>query len=273
MRVAAPFAIDNAANNDRIDEFNIIFKEDSSIEKLVEFLELYQEKRVNVCFEHYNPTPYEFKLLNATHENFYVMLTSANLAGFDGPSPEELKDLNIKFFTDKLIGSWTELVNWTAVGVSEIYPAGDLLHNMDSLRKYCDDNNMGIRFILNTVPNYTGTSEDVFFRPQDFDLVEKYFDTVEFVCEASPFDARYYNWSVFKVLHKAWFVKKKWIGDLIEINVDIDYFVPCEAFPSRFFEKKLNCDYGCKKGKSCNSCNLYFEMAHALKEKGLRIAT
>lgn len=273
MRVAAPFAIDNTANNDRIDEFNILFKEDSSIEKLVEFFELFQEKRINVCFEKYRPTTYEFKLLNASHENFYVLLTPFNISGLEGPSPEELKELNIKFFTDRTVNSWTELVHWTAVGVSEIYPAGDLLYDMDNLRNYCDNNNMGIRFVLNAVSHYTGTPEDVFFRPQDFALVEKYFDTIEFVCEGSPFDARHYNWNIFKVLHKVWFVKKKWVGELAEINIDIDYSVPCEAFPTRFFEKKLNCNYNCKKGRNCNSCTLYFEMASALKEKGLKIVT
>ena len=48
MRVAAPFAIDNTANNEHIDEFNVVFKGDNSIEKLCEFLELYQEKS-NLC--------------------------------------------------------------------------------------------------------------------------------------------------------------------------------------------------------------------------------
>lgn len=271
MKVAAPFAINNTTNNERIDEFNIIFKKDSSIEKLVEFLELYQEKRVNVCFKKYNPTAYELKLLKATHNDLRIMLTSFNLAGLEGPSPEQLRELGVKFFTDEAINSWTKLVHWTNIGASEIYPAGDLLYEMDSLRKYCDDNNMSIRYTLNTIPYCTGMLEDVFFRPQDFNLIEKYFDTIDFICEGSAFDARHYNWSIFNVLYKAWFTKHKWIGNLSEINIDIHYSVPCEAFPARFFEKKLNCGYGCKKGKKCNSCSLYYNMAMQLVDKGLRI--
>ena len=154
MRVAAPFALDNAANNERIDEFNVIFKEDNSIEKLCEFLELYQEKRVNVYFKNYKPTQYELKLLNASNDNFYVMLSPTSV------DAEELQNLGIKFFSGRLINSWTELVNWTEIGVSDIYPAGDLLYDMDALRKYCDKHNLGIRYVLNIVPQATGTPED-----------------------------------------------------------------------------------------------------------------
>ena len=265
MRVAAPFALDNAANNERIDEFNVIFKEDNSIEKLCEFLELYQEKRVNVYFKDCKPTQYELKLLNASNDNFYVMLSPTSV------DAEELQNFGIKFFSGRLINSWTELVNWTEIGVSDIYPAGDLLYDMDALRKYCDKHNLGIRYVLNIVPQATGTPEDVFFRPQEFELLNKYFNTVEFICDGDPFDARHYNWNIFKVLYKVWFVKHKWIGDLAEINIDIDYPVPCEAFSARFFSKKLNCNYNCKKGKICNSCNLYYDMAIALKNKGLKI--
>lgn len=267
MHIAAPFALDNASNNERIDEFNIIFKEDSSMEKLVEFLELYQEKRINIYFERYKPTQYELKLLNASNDNFYVALSPGSV------DAEELKNLGVKFFSCRLISSWTELVNWTGVGVTDIYPAGDLLYDMDALRGYCDKHSLNIRYTLNAIPSLMGEPEDVFFRPQEFELLDKYFDTVEFICDGDPFDARHYNWNMFRVLYKAWFVKHKWVGDLAEINVDIDYSVPCEMFPSRFFEKKLNCNYGCKKGRSCNSCSLYYNMALNIREKGLRIAT
>lgn len=267
MRIAAPFALDNASNNERIDEFNIVFKEDSSMEKLTEFLELYQEKRINVYFDGYKPTQYELKLLNASNDKFYIMLSPHSV------DAEELQKLGVKFFSGKLINSWTELVNWTGVGVSDVYPAGDLLYEMNTLREYCDTHNLGIRYTLNIIPFAMGEPEDVFFRPQEFELLDKYFDTVEFVCDGDSFDARRYNWNIFRVLYKAWFVKHKWIGDLAEINIDIDYSLPCEALPARFFEKKMNCGYGCKKGKHCNSCNLYYTMALNLRDKGLAIAT
>ena len=269
MKLAAPFALDNVKNDERIDEFNIVFKKSNSFEKLIDFLEMFPDKRVNIMFTDYSPTAYQFKMLNAAHENVYVVFSDIILLN----DFSTVRQTDTKFYTINPINSWSELAYWTQQGVSEFYPAGDLLHEMDALRHYCQEHNLKTRMIVNCITGSINPVQDVFFRPQDFDLVDNYFDTVEFICNALPFDARQYNWNVFNVLYKAWFVKKHWIGALNQINSDVEFTLPCETIPDRFFSKKLNCGFMCMKGRKCNSCALYIEMAETLADKGVRIVS
>lgn len=268
LKIAAPFALNNDYY-DVIDEFNIIFKKDrNSLEKLLEFAEAYPDKRINIDMDIIDVS--YLNLVNRAHEHIYVRLSE--------PSHYEqipaLKEKNIKFFADyKLFParSRTDLAYLISLGVSDVYPADDLLYDTKQLHEILQSHNISARMVLNKVPYTLPNTNDPripWFTPQNVDILESFIDTVEFDFENSPI-----GWKKFEVYYKTWFVRKHWHGNLQEIISDLKIDIPNDSlFSTDLLLYKTQCRRHCvNKDSSCRRCEQFVEMANKLSDKHIGI--
>lgn len=268
MRVAAPFALDCPCK-DAIDEFNLLYKQDSKLEKMFVFFQEHPNKRINVFFENHLPTVTTLIALSAAHKDFHACF---DFNPYEKEFFDKLKEQGVKFYFSLPAYNFTSLKRFLSFGVSDVYLAEDLFYHMDTVKKICDDKNVNIRIILNEVITSIPDVYSPIFRPQEFELLDKYFGTGEFTCGSdSLFNPRSYNWNQFNVLYKSWFKKHKWIGQLGEINNSINFDFPCSSFSTNYFGPKMNCGGTCFQGRSCNHCQNLYDMALLLKDKGLII--
>lgn len=268
-KLAIPFHLNNEINDD-VKEFNILFyKNKNNIEKLIDFIQEYEDKRINIEFPEgiHMPT---LKSVNKISDNVYCRMNPVDVVKL-----EELKKNNIKFFFNStmLAYNYTTLASLIRLGVSDVYIADDLCYNMSDVKAICEQHNIQTRLILNHIP---ATSLDAgmdprspIFMPKDLDNIDKYFDVFEFDC-GTPYD-----WTKFEVLRRVWFDKKDWHGQLGEINDDIEQDFHCDVIYPDFIDIKLNCGRRCDKRVSnpCRKCESVIEIGEILKKKNVRFVS
>ena len=264
-KLSAPFKLHNPRNK-TIQEFNVKFdKNKNSFEKFLDFIDAYPDKRINVTFFGEFPMGV-VSSINKISDNVYVRLTADNFMAY-----KEMSEKGCKFFFDAQYSAYniTMLDNLIQMGVSDVYPADDLLYNLQEVKDYCAAKGVGLRLVLNRIPstawNSGGDYKSPIFRPQDLNLLEKYFDAFEFDC-GDPYD-----WAKFDVLCRAWFERGTWNGDLIEINDDLELSYPNMSVPASLTAYKIKCERRCNKraGNQCDKCNQFVEIGNSMAEKGL----
>lgn len=266
MKLAIPFKLYNEYN-DIAKEFNINFdKNKNSLDKLFEFIEEFSDHRINISF----PKGIDVsvaKTISKVGDNVYYRLKPQ-----DALYVKELYDGNCKFFFDEHCPAYnyTTLDGYISLGVTDVYIADDLWYNLQEVSKLCKKNNVNIRLILNRIPS---TSVDKgfnprspIFRPNDCDILNLYVDTCEFDC-GDPYD-----WHVFNVLYRSWFLTKDWYGNLIEINKDLTIGFPNMSIVNDFTNYKLKCGYRCftRSSNVCNKCEQLFALGEEFANKGIR---
>lgn len=268
MRIAAPYAIE-FNHKEWLNEYNLIFKPRNKLEDMIRFINDNQDKRLNIWFKDNSFNLEYIKTLDKLHPHIYVVFKDPYRAVMEQVAV--LIANNIKFYFDLFASNYSELQFYLSLGCTDIIPAGDLMYDLPNVRSACDKHNANMRIVLNRIMAYPNefTIKDPFFRPQDVELVEQYFDTAEFTCGPSDFDPTEFDWRTFKVLYRHWFEKRIWIGDLGEINYDITFAFPCRCMRDIFFAHKVKCQLKCYKGSACNHCENYYKMALNLQEKGL----
>lgn len=265
MKLAAPFKLYNELNP-AIDEFNLKFKDDSSEENMIYFLQQYQDKQINIEFESLIINRV-FKFMSV-HPRVTVRLK-------DHFPISLLNDNKIPWFYDSVLSasSMEMLVHMVEVdNVYEVYIADELLYDLPRVHEYCQSKGVRIRLIGNHIPSTDpDAGSDItspIFSPRDFDYLSLFIDAIEFDC-GTP-----YNWNRFNVYYKQWFQKKDWLGDLRYINLDLKLEMYPACIPARLTEKRMQCKRKCKDGSShCRSCQLYYETSMLFHKKGLRFAT
>ena len=116
--LAIPFRYKNDLYNDIASEFNILFfQSKNKIEKLIEFVREYPEKKINISF----PEGVNISIvnsINAVSNNIYIRLKASDLMAV-----KDLKNKNIKFFFDYdvPVTNYTNLDAFIRLGVSDIY--------------------------------------------------------------------------------------------------------------------------------------------------------
>lgn len=267
IQLAIPFKLNNELN-DQVKEFNILFyKDDNSLEKLIEFVQEYPDTRINIEFPKGIHLP-TLTTINKIHSNIYTRITENDLLNVS-----ELREKDCKFFLDSHLcaSNYTNLDAHIKMGVSDVYIADDLCYNLRDVSKYCHKNKVKLRLILNRIPatsfdkgvNYCSS----IYRPQDLDLLKLYFDTFEFDC------GKQYDWAKFDVLYRAWFKRGNWHGDLAEINDDLDLYFPNDSVVPDFTNYKINCERRCcqRITNSCSKCQQFLEIAWSLKDQNIHI--
>lgn len=263
--VSIPFKLHNP-KNDSVAEFDVSFNKDkNNFDKFLEFIDLYKDKRINVTFK-----GEQFPLNIATSiqkvsDNTYIKLSPGQ-----NQALPELQKNNCRFFFDQSSSVYNlmSLKSMLDLGVTDIYPADDLLYNIKTTKEICDEANVGMRLICNRIPATTLNRgfdyRSPLFAPQNRELLDNYFSCYEIDC-GSP-----YNWKKFEVLYRAWFEREGWNGDLREINDDLRLLFPLLTVPQFLTEYKLSCRHHCSRPKNnCNKCEQYVQFGMNLTKKGI----
>lgn len=252
----------------RVAEYDIIFRNgDSELDDLIEFVDKIFVHRVNIEFTE-TPSIQTMRTINRIKNCAYVRLKD-----YQWPSVKELRENDVPFFFDSTIpaDSWNELDSMIQMGVSDVYVANDLAYEAEDVIRLCKAKGVQVRCILNRIPlniRTTGESfKDIVYRPQDIPVLQKYFDVFEFECGEN------YDWHVFNVLFKAYFVNKHWHGNLAEINPDIKFEggFPNDYVPNWLNHFRLKCGVSCKRKEKayCKKCQQAEEMSRILIAKGV----
>ena len=189
---------------------------------------------------------------------------------------KQFQENDIKFFFDNTVpvSTLTFLDALIKIGVTDVYIADDLCYKLPRVSKACKKNNVQIRLILNRIPTTApNIGEDIrhpIFTPRHYYELDKYIDVAEFDCfYENESDA--YNWSVFKVLYKAWFKKHDWWNDLREINKDVKFFYPVRQELESLIQRKVDCGHRCVWNDRCHKCDFILELAKDFYDSDLYI--
>lgn len=267
--IAIPFKM-NESLNDVAKEFNIRFNpQKNSFEKLVDFIQEYENKRINIEFPEGLDLP-TIRAINKIADNVYIRLFPQDFIHL-----KTLQEYGCKFFPDSNISAvnYTTLDCYISLGVSDIYIADDLCYNLKEVSKICSKNNIQIRMILNEIPSTaydkSHNPRSPIFRPQDYELLKSYIDVFEFNCVEN----KKINWNKMKVLYKAWFEKHDWHGNLQEINKDLLFYFPNQSIVPEFTSYKINCGKHCisRANSKCNKCEQLIDLGVMLASKNIQL--
>lgn len=266
-KMAIPFKLNNELNNS-VEEFNILFEEGkNSFEKLLEFLHAYPNTNINIEYKGSIPMGIVMSL-NKMFDNVYTRVTAENFYSW-----KELKENNCKFFFDASYPAYNlaSLQEMISMGVTSVYPADDLLYNLEDTAKYCHENEIKMRLVLNRIPStlfYRGENYLCqIYSPRDMELLDKFIDIFEFDCQKP------YDWAKFDVLFRAWFKKEDWHGDLREINDDLVNEFNVLTIPGGLADYKAKCGLRCVKRTSnkCRKCFQFIDISKQFLEKNIYI--
>lgn len=264
---------DDVNDNENVGEFNIIFKKGkNSVDKLLEFVDMYDAKRINIKF----PDGMDMPTLKSAHrvsDKVGAILTPEMIAG--NRIPNELAENGIGFFFDSNLPAYNYcmLSSLLDAGVSDVYIADDLCYNMEDVHEICADRGVGIRAILNkipmTTPNKGDDEKSVIFLPRDIEYLKDYVDTFEFDC-GDPCD-----WAKFDVLYRTFFERSRWGGEMAEINDDIYMSYDDDTILPYLAASRYSCGRRCdmRKSNNCRKCHQYLETQRHMHDMGARIVT
>lgn len=265
--VSMPFKLKNP-RNDRVAEFDVFFNKDrNNFDKFLEFIDLYSDRRININFRGEQfPTNIALSIQKVS-DNTYIKLAPEQI-----PVLPELQENNCRYFLSSATPAYNfiSLESLIDLGVSDIYPADDLVYNLRDTKILCDYAGIGMRLVCNRIPSTAlnrGTDyKSPLFAPQNRALLDEYFSCYEFDC-GNPYD-----WAKFDVLYRAWFEREGWNGDLMEINDDLRLSFPLLAVPQSLTSYKLSCKHHCSRPKNrCDRCKQYVDIGMNLVDMGAYI--
>lgn len=269
--VAIPFK-NNFKLNDEAQEFNIKFDpKKNDFNKLIEFVQEYENKRINIEFPAEVDIP-TMRALTKVANNVYVRLFPQDFKYI-----AELRKNDCRFFPDSMAAAtnYTTLESFLSLGVSDVYIADDLCYNIEKVYKICQNNNAGIRLVANRIPltsfNKGEDRKAPIYRPQDYYFLKLYISTFEFDCVDTITHA--VNWNKLEVLYRVWFQEQKWNGDLREINSDLKFYFPNASVIPDFNDYKMDCGRRCSADvkNSCRKCEQFIDIGCLLDSKNIRI--
>lgn len=259
-KLAGPFLYENSLCDEFI-ELNIKFdKEQNDFTKLIEFVNEYSDRRINIKMKTLDVSL--FKKLVQFNKNIYARLEWRNCYEV---VLDELKSAGVRFFFDKDFpaSDMISLSNLISFGVSDVYIGDSLMYNLPDVSKFCHSRGVKMRVVLNEITSFWGQGrnpKDMFFRPEDYDILDTYFDIFEFDCEKDR----------IPILKKVWLEDKRWIGDLRAVHDGVRFHIPNGSLSPNFTNKKISCGRKCDyvENFTCNRCNQLMEVAQTLSSKG-----
>lgn len=269
MKLAAPFRL-NYKWNDRIDEFNIDYVGGkSTVDDVIAFANKFSGKEINVL-PLGSSTPGEMLSIGHACDNVKIRLPP----GF-GLSPTDAANVGVRTFYDFSMPAYNlrSLHAMLASKVSCVYVADDLMHDLWEVRALCDKAGVELRVVANrvaTTKKCDGLAmTDVALRPDDFDMLSRCVDIIEFDCYGKSRDD--FNWGMFDVTASAWLDKHTWAGDLCEINRDVRYHVMNQMILPKLNDMKVRCKSKCMlHDGECHLCDDAYELSCRLQRKNIR---
>ena len=193
------------------------------------------------------------------HPNMAVLLPTA-----DAAFAETLKNENLSFFFDKFVNEWDVFMSYMELGISDIYIVNELAFEISEVSRICKEHNVRIRTFPN-VAQMSNTAENLnklkafYIRPEDVATYEPYVDVCEFF---GPIDRQSVLYEIYK--------NEKWMGDLEELIIGLNYSIPNQSIIPSFGEQRLNCRKDCYRGK-CIVCDKIASIANTLKDAGVQL--
>ena len=173
----------------------------------------------------------------------------------------ELSERGLRFFPDIPCYDYTMLEALMMVGATDFYPHDDLLHDLPDVARISKDSHMGMRLVLNRIPATSPLRGSLpthpIYMPQDRTYLDRWFSAYELDC-GEPFRE-----NMFNVLHRAWFERMEWKGDLSEINPDLAIQYMCPSILPDLVEKRARCHHRCVRmsGSRCDICNSVLDLS------------
>lgn len=249
-------------------EYDIKFRnDDSTLDKLIDFISLPFVERVNITFIGDDIPTQIIKTANKVKDCIYVRLMPDQTIYMN-----KLKDENIRFFFDSTFApeNICQLQEFVEdFGVTDVYIVDDLTYNLGEVADYCAKHDVQLRVVLNAIPmttlNKGSDARSPIYRPQDTEALTAYYDVFEFDC-GDPYD-----WHLFNVLFKRYFITHDWLGDLNTLNNEVNFEngFPNDCFLPEFTLGKLNCGRRCIRN-SCRKCQQFYDLGLIFAEKGVR---
>lgn len=243
----------------QVDEINIDY--DPNDFTLIEFLEKYQEKQINIFF--YNETAkFAEKISQIQRErpefNIRIVLEYKSNVDYSKFG---------KFFFSNRVNNWEIFKCFVDLGVTDIYITEQLGFELDKVAAVAHDNNIRVRVFPNVAQrciDRTPALKTFFIRPDDIRIYEKYID----VFDLYYWDEQKQNQSV---LFDIYANDKKWFGKLNELIIGFDSDLDGKYVIPRFAEKRVKCNRECLKGGNCQMCEEIEKLSKTLEEAGITV--
>jgi hypothetical protein len=188
------------------------------------------------------------------HSNMAVLLPTADMTFIS-----YFQEKKIPFFFDRFVNEWDTFMSYVELGVSDIYIVNELAFEMPEVSRICKEHNILIRTfpnvsqMSNTTPNLNKL-KSFFIRPEDISIYEPYVDVCEFF---GPINRQSVLYEIYK--------NERWMGDLEEIIIGLNYSIPNQSVIPAFGEQRLNCRKDCYRGK-CIVCDKIVSIAKNLNQ-------
>lgn len=235
-------------------------KNDSNVEKFVEFVDIYGDKRINVSF----PMGIDYsavKLAAKMNPEVYIKLGTEQMNEI-----EKLDKEGIKFYIDVPCTSWEMAEQIADMGSTDLYLAGDLVHAMDEVADFCKRNEMHSRVVLNRVMTAMNAKAGIYL-PNEIGFYEQFIDTFEF--DLVNAETGKINTGLLNVLVKNFFIKRRWIGEMSELNKDVQFTLVPDAILDEIYVSRFVCGQACLKRGYCDKCEQALHIADTLIEKNI----
>lgn len=232
---------------------------------LLEFLEKYKEKRINIYINYEDILEKDLLLFKELKDKYNIVIeTDLDLA-----IAQRLKDAEIPFFFSEYIVGWDELNGILDLGVTDVYIVEELCFELDKVAEIVHQKGARVRVFPNVAQSsWKGTAalKKFFIRPEDVDAYEPYIDTFEF------WDGNHeHKKNMDIVLHKVYAIDKKWFGKLNEIIYGLDCDIDSRFTIPRFAEMRIKCNKRCIKGGSCNICDNIYDLSKTLEKAEIMV--
>lgn len=244
-----------------IDELNIKYnKKDTT---LLEFLNTYKNKRVNICInnlEDFIEDGSFENIIKIKNENPELSLY-LRLPDYNEEIIEKIKETNIPFYLNIGAYCWDLAIGLIDLGVSDIFIVEDLCFDLRELSKYAHSKNVQIR----TYPNVAQSAwknidwyKKFFIRPEGVPAYEQYIDVLEFYNSLDKGDT----------LYDIYVKDKYWFGPLKELILGFNSDLDSKFIIPEFDAYRANCQKRCKNNK-CKICKNVGDVAGILKDKDI----
>ena len=239
------------------DEWTITYnpKDDT----LLEFLETYKDKRINLYISdnYFKEYLKICKSLCEKYSNLYIKFDKYN-----ENTIEDIVEECIPFFFDQRVTTWDLLQGFIELGVTDVYVCEDLGFNIKEVAATAHNENVNVRIFPNVAQSSFEDTPDLWkfwVRPEDIHLYEDYVDTIEFYY--------YLKEEQIDVYYEIYKINKKWFGPLDEIiiglknkNLKSQYMLP------KFGEQRMNCQKKCQRFGLCRICHRVLELKDTLEK-------
>ena len=242
---------ENTKYINEVEEWTIIYN--SKDTTLLKFLELHQNKRINIYVKEQNINLKFLEELCNKYKNIYIKFNADYYL-------ETIPNFN--FFYDLQINDWDVLLGILKMGVTDVYIVENLCFELDKVVNIVHSYGAKIRTYPNIAQSKWNDSEALkkfFIRPEDIDEYQNYIDTIEFYNVDKQIDIYY---DIYKN-------KKKWFGKLNEIILDFNSDIDNKYIIPRFAEMRIKCNKNCLKEGSCRRCEVIKQLSNTLEQSDL----